>query len=477
MAFNNAVYLISGGVTYYLSGSTTNYYAGSGAPWTAENTSPYRLSLNDGSPIWVPQPSLIQAIYGGGPPLRNGRTLLDRSRDDVTEQIGIQMYGTTADNAITLLQQLRKILNTALYSVPCVLAIQSGTNTAYFEIAHADVVETASYLTLGGTAQNEIRATITWRRSFAGTRLSSGETLINAAAFGNVGTGSPDNIVSYSTGAGDLIYEGQPLNIQFLPDSTANRALSRLYLASIYSRTYSTVAGAPFSTTSTTGANLYTHSAWTITDMLTRQGLKPRTVLRCSSAPSSNLQLRLVAYFSSSAVPFYTGPWFTPPASSWYVDMGKFPTEMIRQSKGLTSVSVVVRLQGRSTDGLSASISPTYIEQILYYDWCRLDQGTERLLAMDGTNYLLIDTFAEQTDAVCLPHRTGQAFAVLAGSPADEVWTPRGRLPRYFSGASLYAAWLDQSTGIAGEHQHQTARTATATVTHAPLWLTLRGAN
>lgn len=477
MSFDNVVYLISSGTNYYLSGSTTTPYTGSGSPWTAENTTPYRLSLNDATPIWVPTPAPTHTIFSGGPPITNGRAIIDRSYDNVTEQVGIQIRANSADNAIALLKQLRTILNTALYSVPCVLAIQGGSNTVYFEVYSADVVETPSYLTEGSSTDILIRTTVTWIRSFAGSRLSTGETLISAGAFGNVGTGSPDNIVPYNTGAGELIYEGQPLNIQFVPDSTANRALSRLYLASIYSRTYSTVAGAPFSTSLTTGATFYTHSNWTITDILTRKGIKPRTIFRCSSAPSSNLQVRLRMFFASSAVPFYTGPWFTPPASSWYVDMGKFPTDMIRRSKGLTSVSVVAQLQGRSTNGSSASISPTYIEQILYYDWCRLDQGTPGLLTTDGTNYLLADTFAEQTDAVCLPHRTGQAFAVLTTTPADEIWTPRGSVPRYFSGASLYVAWSDQNSGTPADHEHQTTRTAVATVTHAPLWKTLRGGN
>lgn len=465
---------------YFLSG-LTGKYTGSGTPWTTQANSPFVLANNDATGnVWTAQAAQTQAIYGGGPPYRIGASLIAKGWGNVTETVGLQIRATTHDNAVFLLRRLRQVLNTALFTLPCRLAVQpdGATNVAYYEIYHADVQELPNYIWEKANNLFTLRVAVTWTRSAFGGLLTTAETAISAQTFANTGTGTPDNVVGYNTMSGDLIHEGQPLNVVFAPANVAGRSLARLYLASYFSRTYSTVAGAPFSTSSTTGVTFYTHTNWNATSVLTNRGIKPRQVLRCSSAPSSNLQLRIRMFFAAASlgVPFYTGPWFTPLASSWYVDCGTFPTDVIRRSKDLTSQSIIFQLQGRSTNGSSASISPTYLEQLLYYDWCRLDQGTAGLLTTDGTNYLLVDQFAEQSQAALLPHYPGLALSVLTTTPADEVWTVRGTLPRYYEGAGLYAAWQDQNSTTPADLEHTTTRQATVTVTHAPLYRTLRGA-
>jgi hypothetical protein len=149
MAIN--IWLISGGANYHLAGGSAlqTPYSGSGTPWTAQTTSPYELSLNDATGnIWVPLAAPAQAIYGGGPPFRIGQSLVTKSWANVTETVGVQLRATTHNNAVFLLRQLRQILNTALYSVPCVLAVQpdGSTNIAYYEIYNADIQELPNYV-------------------------------------------------------------------------------------------------------------------------------------------------------------------------------------------------------------------------------------------------------------------------------------------------------------------------------------------
>jgi hypothetical protein len=466
MAFDSVVRLISGGTNYYLSGSATTYYTGSGSPWTAENTSPYKLSNNDQTPTWVPQPSPGQMIYGGGPPFTNGRRPLYRSRDNVVEQVGIQMYATSANNAILLKQQLQRILNTALFSVPCVLAIQSGSNTAYFEIYAGDVVETSSYLEEGSATQILIRATITWTRSFAGGLLSSGETLINSGSFVNTGTGGTDNIAAYGTGIGELINEGQPLNIKVALSS--GTFFRRFYAATVYSRSYNTT-GSGALTTSTEGAAVL--GVFDVSAALVRQGLRGRVLVRGSS--TANVQIRTQVFISDvSETPLYVSSWITPPTTgATVIDLGGFPLTSILRTLNVSTYQLRVVLEYRSANGSSATWTHTYAEYLLFYDFCRIEFPESGVMAR-STSYLFLDSFSEQTDAVCLPHQRGRALSLLtAGNTPVQPTEVRGQLPRYFAGSSLYLAWLSNS------YAHATADTASITVTHGPQWLTLRGNN
>jgi hypothetical protein len=251
MGTKNTIWIISGGTNYYLSGgaNTQTVYAGSGTPWTSEATSPYELSLNDATPIWIPTPAPANVLYSGGPPFAIGRQPAYRSFDTITEQVGIQMRATTKDNAIALLRQLRKALNPS--ALPAVLAVTGGTNTGYTEIYSADVTERPSYLS---EPDGIFRAVITWTRAPFFGLLSAGEMLVNAVTMNNTGTGTPDNVESLGTGSGDLINEGSPLNISLTPGSGT---IGQLYAASVLSRTYTTSGAAAYSTSATA-----TVSAW-----------------------------------------------------------------------------------------------------------------------------------------------------------------------------------------------------------------------
>lgn len=463
MSFDNVVYLISGGTNYYLSGSTKTAYTGSGTPWTAENTTPYRLSLNDESPIWVPTQVPAVTVFGGGPPFRNGQSPIYRSFPNHTESIGIQMYANSADNAAALLRQLRQILNTALFSVPCILAIQTGTNTAYYEIYSADVVETTGYLTQGSTSDNLIRATITWTRSFAGGRLSTGETLLNAVSFGNTGTGSPDNKEAYSTGAGDLIYDGQPLNIAITKGSTINA--TKYYMASVKSSTY-TADGSSYSTT--LDGDVKASITFSGADFASNVALKPRVMLRVASA-TSNLRIRFnVAYSTSVVNTFADSAWVYPNDSgsgTTLMDMGTFEPGFLRRTHGGTG-SLVIRVIYSSTDGGSASATLSYVELLSYYTFCAITTNT----SVTSTQGQYLDNFMERSGRAALPLDYPISYGAVASTGAIlGNNTIRGTPPKYYSGASLYLGWM-----VGGAHT--TSETFTVSATHAPLYHTLRGA-
>lgn len=464
----NTIYLISLGSNIYLSGggSTQVPHAMSGSEWTAESTTPYTLALNDVTGnAWAMPPATAHAVYGGGPPLGNGRRLANVGYDNVTETVGLQLKATSKDMAVELLRYLRQALNTALHGVPCILAIQGGTNTAYFEIYSGDVAELPSYLYEGSSTAVTFRTTVTWTRSWAGTLRTTPETLINGNLFANTGTGSPDNIDAYTAGSGEFIYRGSPLNLKIDPSTNFN--ISNLYAGSIYSRTYDTTGASTYATSSTTGAFAYS-TTFTLTSVLTRVGLKPRVMLRASASSSiTEVQFKISAGSGTA----FTSNWVPAGGSSALLDLGTFPIELIRQSQDVTTPVVTVNIWTRSTSGASASITTTYQELILYYDWCHitLAPGVAGGYTFNTGDVLYFDVFPQQSGSVLLPFRTPRVFVIDSSGVYQAIAYVAGQAPRYYSGASLYLGWTN--TGNA----HVTTQQCVVTATHAPIYLTIRG--
>jgi hypothetical protein len=470
----NTVYLVSGGTNYYLS-NAGDAYNGSGTPWTAENTTPYELSLNSSTPIWAPGPAPAAVIYGGGPPFRWGSNPLYRGYDNIVEQVGIQMRATSKDNAIKLLNQLRLILNTALYSVPCMLAVQGGTNTAFFEIYSADVPELPTYLSEGGANTVLFRAPITWIRSpFAG--VSGLTTLINNVALDNTGTGSPDNVESYGTLTGDLVQEGQPLNITI--PYVANEFDPRIvYLASVYSRTYNAPSAAK-TTTSTTGVNFSASpSSQTVYvgDATNRLGLRIRLLSRFTTFTNPD-KIRVCMKASTFGGPslanefiLYQSPWITLGAgsSARFLDFGGFSPDALRLRVGASGIeNVMFNAMIASTDGTSVTATWSYRETLLYYTFCRV----KTLGLMTTNEYFAITGAQKLNGSAYLPREPAIAYLSDSnGNYNSGVHELRGTPPRAFTGASLYLAWTDDT------YVHDTADTANVTVQMAPLYRTLRG--
>jgi len=463
MAFNNVVSLISGGTTYYLSGSTNTNYTGSGTPWTAENTTPYRMSWNDGSPIWVPQPSLVQMIYGGGPPFSSVRRPLYRSYDQLTEPIGIQMYANSADNAIFLLNQLRQILNIALYSVPCMLVVQGGTNTGYAEILSADVVETNSYQFLGNTSTHEIRATISWTRTaFFGT--ASLTTLFTNTTFTNNGA---SNTASLGATAGDLLYEGQPLNLKIDGPAASVTGVNKIWLSTCKSRAKTTHTLTASTTTSTSAAASGTITA---TSLLTNNGINLAVFFRFSSITAGNKALiKIDVAVGGTAA---TSAWQTPPVTSGttMMYMGMFNLARLRVPIA-TSIPLTYVVSLKSIDGTSVGYTLDYSESVFAYTVAEVT-GRGSVAGYGNGSAVLYSTRAQNLNGTAwLPVQTPIAYSATSGDDTlpDNLETVRGVLPLAYSGASLWAAWID------GTNNHTSTDTLRITANHLPLYRTLRG--
>lgn len=444
----------------FLNNSTGFGVAGGAA--TGESTTPW--AVRDVT-NWTLRASVPLPIWGGGPPFALGRQLAYQSYDDVTEAIPLFLDATSADDAANELQLLRTAVLRTIVEVPAILEIKpdGATNSMYAEVKTGWVQEEPIIESpVGGALRMRVTLTIV-RTPFFG-RLSTGETLINAASLKNTGTGSPDNVEAFSAGAGDLIYEGSPLNCQItLPAATAGSpaAISKVWAASIDSRTYSTTFSGS-QTTSDTGDGVTIGSSVSISlSAALSKNLSARFMCRLTSA-SSGSQFRVVVEMGN--IDPYTGPWVNNEGTSTQMlDLGGFSLrDFIRRSKNITAPTMTVQFYMRSISG-SKSATVTYGEVLLYYTFAEMSS-----FVPTGGGTILLETFQEQTNYVALPFQSERVIS-YATNDLTNIEYKKGRLPRYVSGASLYLAWVD-TLGL-----HTTTETATATVTHAALFKTFRG--
>lgn len=442
------------GTTYHLAGTGASY-TGSGSPWTSQATSPYQLSMNDRTPVWTPT---------AAPPL----VALDgRGLGPVEEAVGLQMYASSHDNAVALLRLLRRALNTATLTRPCILGVQpdGASQTVYYEILSATVQETTDFINQEAAVGTKIlRATITWVRSPLGGRLSSGETLINGVSVSNTGTGSPDNVESLgSSGTGEHYPEGGPLNVRITP--SAGSPLGEIFLSTVASRTF-TDTNNSLVTSSTTGTTITTGSISAATFVTTR-GVRGRLLFRITNA-SSTLEVRTVVSGSSSTNPLYTSPWVraSPSGSGVNVllDMGGFLPRYLWQEGQASTTNLTFSVEARSTTGAATTGVLDYWEYLVYYTFCAVTRSS-------GASNLttVVEQFYERSGRPAIP-RPLTAYTHTSGT-FEFVERVRGRPPIYLPSASLYVAWR----GTVTQNEHTTSQTATLTATHAPLFYTLRG--
>jgi hypothetical protein len=464
VASPNTVAIVSAGTNYFFwdHSGTRTAYAGSGTPWTAVGTSPYTLSLNDQTPSWVPTPAPQMVLSSGGPPFMVGRQPLFIGYDVITEQVGVQLYASSKDNAIALLNQLRLILNTALFSLPALLSVKSGTNTGYCEIYRADVSELGSYIVEGTGAM--WRAVITWTRApfFSPSTLT---TLQSGITVTNSGTGANNNTRTLGSPVGDLIYEGQPINVTI---DTAQNA-RYFFLATVYQRTYNAGISGTTTTSSTTGAVAFNDATAGITDAArTRNGLRLRVMLRHTTiSAKAQVQVQLVSPTSSQTL--WRGPWVAPDTTGvGQIDATPqgVPLDIVRRAL-LETGDVNVGLLVRSNDGTSVSINMHSAEYLLYYTFCRIDTTT----SVPANAFLTIEQ-AQNLNGTAYVPSPGSAYVAETSAGTDylsDIADVRGTLPRAISGASLYFSWLSDS------FVHTNTNTAAVTTTHLPLFRTARG--
>lgn len=485
------------GTDLYLSGNGTTY-TGSGTPWSVESTSPYELANNPttGEPYAIKPPEPIPYTVGG-PPF--GLATIPRwvGYAPVTETFTVQMKGSTKDNAIFLLRQLRNALNAAVSYIggaPPLLSLKGGTNTAYGRLISATVVEDPRYQYEDTSAITIIRAVVTWTRTAFGGLLSTPTTLINGTSWANAGTGSPDNLEGFgvttgTAGVGDMAEEGSPMNYTIRPSNDGAIRIRRVLLASVYNRYYVGLSTSnTWSTSSTTYGSGSTISVWTdalsLAGMLGDYRLRMRLIGVVASGHTGTPEFRYAVYNSSGSglitysnvIPYLNGDGDN---TIRMIDSGPIPIT-IQELRNLSDMNWTVVLQIRSADGASTTGTLSSVECLLYYDFCDVrltgfsNWGTQSTNRYD----LNISSFGQRSGSPCIPLPYPQAMLTNPSS-SNRVWEwaeLRGTVPRLYRDSSLWVKLLniDQSS-TPWVISVETARTFTVTAAHAPLYRTVRG--
>lgn len=487
------------GTDIYLSGgaATQTVYSGSGTPWATESTSPYELGYNvGGGDSYHPKPPEPIPYYVGGPPFALATIPRWMGYGAVTESFGIQMRGTTKDNAIFLLRQLRNALNAGITFIggsPPLLSIKGGTNTAYHRILSATVVETNSHIpenTSDSSNPYLIRAVVTWTRTAFGGLLSTPVTIFNSTSWANAGTGTPDNLEAFSGGTGDMLDEGGPMNYSIRPSNAGSGdPIRRILLASVYNRFY--VGLTVSNTWSTSGTTYATGGAITVWNNALDLGgltgdyrLRMRLLGVVASGHTGNPEFRYAVYNAagSSASVIYSG---VIPAvngdghtTTRFLDSGPIPIT-VQELRNLSDTNWSVQLQVRSTDGAATTGTLSSVECLLYYDFCDVRFQGSAYGTGAGTNYdMNLTSFSQRSGSPCLPLPYPQAMLTdpSTSNRAVELGEVRGTVPRYYRSAYLYTRLLDASGASSGNLYTVTTRTYTVAAVHAPLYRTLRGA-
>lgn len=492
----NTTVITAFGVDIFISGgaSTQTVYNGSGTPWTLETTTPFELgwAVPGGEP-YSPKPPEPIPYLNGSPPFSLARITRAIGYDVVTESFGVQMRATSKDNAVALLRLLRNAISAAVgnYSgtVPY-LGIKGGTSYAYYHLLAGTVTETADHVKEAASDSSNpyvIRAVVTWTRSGLGARIS-GETLINGTSWANAGTGTPDNMESLGTGAGDMVYEGGPLNITVrTSNSGGGDPVRRVIMASVYQRTYVGLSASnTWSTSGTTYATGGTIAVWAnnldLTNLRGNYRIRMR-LLAVNSAYTGAPEFRFQLFngAGSGVSPIYSTP--VPPINGdghntgRFVDSGPIPIT-IQDLRNLNDMNWSVQFQIRSSDGAATTGTLVSVEAILYMDWCDVRLTGASWGTGGGTNYDLNTTaFAQTTNRPCLPLPYPQAMLTdpSTSNRAIEMGEVRGTVPRFYQDAQLYVRLLDASGASSGNMYTTTTRTFTTTVSHSPLYRTLRG--
>jgi hypothetical protein len=451
------------GSSVYLSGGGT-VYTGSGTPWGTESTSPYQFSLADTTgPSYTPSTSPGQMQYIGGPPFQTGSRPLYNGYGNVVESFGLNVTADSKDNAQALVKQLHAWLNTALYTLPPLLAIQGGTSTVYYEIYQASITVLPSYII---EPEGRWRCQVTWTRSATGGRQSTGQTVVSAVTMNNRGTTAPTNNTAYSTGSGDLTSEGSPLNIVCTGNNSSGLTYggtSKTFLATILSNTY-VVSGATLTSSSTGGALLGSRSTFDLSTLYTNRGVRLRICANAILASGTWIQARCYFGTGTSGTQIYQSPWVPNQgiAVSSFHDLGYLPNDIVRRVKGLTAPNLYTDFYVKGNGG-SKSYTLTDTQFILYYDWCNLELDT-----WQGNEVIQVDSFPEQTNAALLPYAP-KAWHQLTSTAPKSPGRIRGTAPRYFTGSRLFYAFNRSDGTYSGTDNW------TFTATHAPQYLTLRG--
>lgn len=458
--------VIFGGI--HLVNSTGTPIAGGAA--TAAATTPFAIDKG-----WRPMPAPPIVVQG------SQTDYPDMHYEPIEDTpIPVAIIGSSHENAVARRQELIRAITPANSRVT-ILEIQEGSSSTAMqaEIISAyvrDVTEPDSgFEGWEGFATLYVEIVYTRSAFFARSDTQDSTTIVSGATMTNTGTGVNPNIQAYASSLdGDLANEGQPTRLVVTP--AASGANTIYYVASIYDRTYSTTGSGAKNTSSTTGASSALNAP-SIAAALTRQGIKLRVMFRFTNN-TSNVQVRYEMKANTGGTVLAAGKWITPTSgSATLYDMGRIPIDLYRTVHGLTTSTVQLYIGYRSTDGASATATLGYNELLFYYDFCRIDSPTPVNSASGSTgyrlelyNFMYNDVANGNRPLLPLDAPLATVFDVFASHPVDTA-VVRGRAPRAIEGGSLYLAWTLAS------NVHDTTKTATVNMYHAPLWRSLRGSD
>jgi hypothetical protein len=420
---------------------------------------------------WTPTVARPRAAYQGTGAMANGASLSYLAYDNVEEDIPLGLYGSSHLNAAQRLQELKRLNRAASYSQPAVWRWrpEGGMYDLYTEVYVAHEFESPGTQEIGIGAMEggyDVEGTLQVTRYplFGQKDL---DTLINGASFGNQGTGTPDNVESLEGTIplkGDLIYEGQPLNIRV--SKPASQTAAQLYLATVYSRTQQTITSTK-TTTSATGLDFTASTAIDLSALRARQGVRCRVTARVTSLTNpGKAQLRATIQTASGNT-LWQGPWIAlgSNTTAQLADLHGSGLDALRVPLA-SAANVLVLVTIRSSDGTSVTATLDYVEAILYYDWCVVDAGT----GMASGQRLHLFGAQNAAGGGWLPNLNPNNATVTDSSDVQvKSAVAKGGIPRAFSGASLYVAWKESDGG------HTKTDTTTITVQHCPLYRSIRG--
>lgn len=445
------------GLTVYLVGASSGAITAGGSPYTA-STTPFALRTE-----WTPAAAPAQLVERGGPPLASGSDLAWLSYGTIDETIPLVWQGAAGESVVRAVQWLRDQF-AGLYGQPALLyAKPSGAITPIYYEIWATAIQEAPFAGLNtspgeGAGRANIDLQIR-RRPHGG--VAATEALISGASYTNQGTGSPANTAALEaslTVKGDLRFEGSPLNIRF--DKPTAQSPITVYLASIASRTYQAIASAKTTSSSTT---FTASTAIDISAIRVRPALKLRVVGRLTTLTSpSNAQVRATVQTASGNT-LWVGPWVQlgSNTTAQLVDLFGASLDAVRVPLANTT-SVIIVGEIRSLSG-SVTATLAYLEAILYYDWCVITCSAS--LAASQRLWVLS---AQNLGGGGYVPMSAPAALITDGSDAPvRVATIAGTAPRAYTGASLWAAWVDANGA------HTNTDTTTITANHAPQYRSL----
>jgi hypothetical protein len=441
----------------------TSATANTGGDPRSEASTPYAVG-----PGWTPKVAEPKAAYQGGAQ-GIGARLAALGYDNVDEQIPFFIECRTNMELAEALQALKRATMRAAYAQPAVWRWrpEGGLFDQYTEVYTATVQEAP------GGGQDGVGPAEGWEVASGTIRLMRAplfgqrdlQTLINAGNLTNTGTGTPDNIIGLEeTQAlhGDLIYEGQPLNILLTKPTSGDAA--RVLLGTILSRDYQTHGGS-VTTSSSSGSSYTASSAIDVSTLRTRAGLHARVLARFTSLTSpSNAEARATIQTAGGAT-LWVGPWTPLSASTTgqVVDLGGAGLDALRVPlSGAASIKVVVTLRS-----VSGSVVATLhsLQTLLAYDW-----GIAESAGLASGQRLHLMGAQNLAGGGWLPLVPPLGLITDGGDVPIAPALIRGTLPQARSGASLFVCWT------AADGAHTATDTTTVTVKHAPLFRSLRGA-